>query len=114
MRSTILAALAAVPLFLAALPAEAGDWRRHHHRDRGVVVLPGITLQLGPRYVAPRYVAPRYVAPPRYGHDRRAYSYGPDRYRGYGWHGGHRFDRHHRYRGRHEQARRGGHRRRHH
>lgn len=108
-----LAAMAAATLIFAAAPSEAGDWRRHHHGRSGIVVAPGIVLQIAPRHYSPRHYAPRQYAPqyrsrhhlvphfapaPRYGHDRRAYSL-----RRHGWH-----DRRHGWdRGRHEGRHRG-------
>lgn len=62
MRSMILAAVAATTLVAGTLSAEAGDWRRRSYPS--VVILPGVTLQFGERYVVPA---------PRYGHERRYY-----------------------------------------
>lgn len=65
MRPTILAAMTAAALMIGVpAPADAGDWRRHYYRDPGVIILPGITMQFGPRY---------FVPGPRYHHDRRPY-----------------------------------------
>ncbi|MEX2629337.1 MAG: hypothetical protein WD341_05300 [Tistlia sp.] len=104
--SGVLAAVAAPPLFFAVAPAEAGDWRRHHQsRSSGIILGPGVVLQLGPTYHAPA---------PRYRHDRRAHWHDQQR-----WHAPPRYHGRHRgwERGRHDEDRYGhrdrSHKRRH-